>query len=88
MPAGEGESEQLEGQVKELSKDVVSDGLGFRLVPPMGSAGTQTLSPSGAKGDGLCIFLSLSHWPRLPPGGSGDMTSPSKEDLVWMRAIV
>lgn len=75
MPSGKGESEQLEGLAKELSKDVVSAGLGLSLVPPMESSGTQILSPSGAKGVGLRIFPSLSHWPWLPPGGSGNMTS-------------
>lgn len=72
---------QRSRRVKGRSEDVVSAGIGFRLVPPMGSSGTQILTPGDTtlrQRAGLCIFLSLSHWPWLPPRGSGDMTSQAR----------
>lgn len=65
---------QRSRRVKGRSEDMVSAGIGFRLVPPMGSSGTQILSPGDTtlrQRAGLCIFLSLSHWPCCPQEAVG-----------------
>lgn len=70
-----GECPQEKGNQRSRGRRGRSWGHDLRLVPFIGSSGAQILYhlvvPSWDKGAGLCILLSLSHWPWLTPGGSG-----------------